>query len=342
MDDVIAGFPSEMQAGRISRRRLIKTLGLAFAGASMNRRLAAQAGKGFKAILIDHISFEVSDYKRSRDWYVDVLGMTVQHDDGKGTAYLRFGDSVLIVRNGRTRSTPPNVDHIAYRIESWNTDRVKAELDRRGVKNVGAAVGPLRLDVPAPPTNPNYVSYHVADPDGVDLEIAGIAQPGDPQYKAAAASVAVFRQVPRTDGGLRAIFVNHISYSVANYRTTRDFYADLLGMAVTNEDDQQLYLRFGDSVSMVRRASPAHPEAKPGTFDHMGYHIENWQTDHVLEELKRRGVRGTNGRELSAGTSVDGPQENYTHVHVADPDGYDVEICGVAQPGDRLYKKPAV
>ena len=57
MDDVIAGFPSEMQAGRISRRRLIKTLGLAFAGASMNRRLAAQAGKGFKAILIDHISF---------------------------------------------------------------------------------------------------------------------------------------------------------------------------------------------------------------------------------------------------------------------------------------------
>jgi hypothetical protein len=43
---------------------------------------------------------------------------------------------------------------------------------------------------------------------------------------------------------------------------------------------------------------------------------------------------------LNATTSVDGPQENYTHVHVADPDGYDVEICGVAQPGDRLYRKP--
>src|SRR5262245_28571812 len=96
MDDMIAGFPSEMQRSCISRRGLIKMLGLAFSAASIN---AAQANRGFKATLVDHISFEVADYKRSRDWYVDVLGMTVQHDDGQSTAYLRFGDSVLIVRN---------------------------------------------------------------------------------------------------------------------------------------------------------------------------------------------------------------------------------------------------
>jgi hypothetical protein len=87
---------------------------------------------------------------------------------------------MLIARNHRTRegeapepNPKPRVDHIAYKIEDWDTDRVKAELERRGLTP--------RLDTGG--DTPNYVSFHVEDPDGFDLQISGIAQPGDSQYE---------------------------------------------------------------------------------------------------------------------------------------------------------------
>jgi hypothetical protein len=49
---------------------------------------------------------------------------------------------------------------------------VKAELERRKLK--------ARLDTNG---GPNYVSFHVQDPDGFDLQISGTAGPGDSQYK---------------------------------------------------------------------------------------------------------------------------------------------------------------
>lgn len=336
MESITAGLAKDVEDGKLNRRQLLQTLAVAVAGASFPRGAAAQGASRFRATLVDHISYEVADYKRSRDWYVDVLGMTVQADNGKTNAYLRFGNTVLIVRNPRgPQSKPPTVDHIAYRIENWNTDKVKAELERRGLKGDRGGTVPPRLDVPAAPTNPNYISFHIFDPDGLDVEIAGIAQPGDSQYKPAPAL-----SLPASSGkGLKAIFVNHISYSVNDYKVAHNFYSNLLGMSVTNDDGKQAYLRFGDSVVMVRHGSPAHPDAPSGTIDHMAYHIENWNTERVLAELKSRGLKNPRGEALRAGTPADGPQPNYVNCHVADPDGYDVEICGVAQPGDPLYKK---
>ena len=43
-----------------------------------------------------------------------------------------------------------------------------------------------------------------------------------------------------TGKGFKAIAVNHISYGVADYGWTRDFYSDLLGMKVTYDDGRSL------------------------------------------------------------------------------------------------------
>lgn len=182
MEAIIAGVLKDLETGRISRRDAIRTLALAVGAASASVGAAAQAGKGLQTGHINHISYVVDDYKKTRDWYADVLGMPVSADDG-GRCYLHFGDSVLIPRN-RSPLNPddkaPNVDHICYHIDDWNTDRVKAELERRGLKDTRG--GPLR------PGNgsgvqPNYVSFHTVDPDGFDVEISGFAKPGDSQYK---------------------------------------------------------------------------------------------------------------------------------------------------------------
>jgi len=122
---------------------------------------AAADGKGFKTIGINHISYVVADFKKTRDFYTDLMGMTVAEERSE-ECRLSFGSGILIARKGRQGMTPPLVDHISYTIADWDTDRVKAELERRGLKP--------RLDTGALPTSG---SFHVADPDGYDLQIEG-------------------------------------------------------------------------------------------------------------------------------------------------------------------------
>ena len=98
----------------------------------------------------------MADYARTRDFYADLLGMKVSHDDGK-QCYLSFGDTFLLPRNARQGVTAPRVDHIAYTIETWDKNAVEAELKRRGLT--------LRPDTED--------SFHVKDPDGFDLQISG-------------------------------------------------------------------------------------------------------------------------------------------------------------------------
>jgi len=126
---------------------------------------------------LDHVSYQVRDYRRTRDFYSGLLGMTVERDTGN-QCELHFGNSMIIARNhaGATgRALAPRVDHVAYRIADWNTDRVKAELERRRLQP--------RLDTGIPVAPPHFASFHVSDPDGFDLQISGTTRPGDSLYK---------------------------------------------------------------------------------------------------------------------------------------------------------------
>ncbi len=177
MEHVISGLLKDFEDGRMTRRQLIQSLAIAGAAAWSPPGASAQT-KGFTTMHLDHISYQVADYKRTRDFYADLMGMKVTDDNGSSQCQLHFGEAMLLPRNRRPRrgetavSQGPLVDHIAYSIDTWDTDRVKAELERRGLTP--------RLDTGG---GPNYVSFHVADPDGFDLQISGTAKPGDAQYK---------------------------------------------------------------------------------------------------------------------------------------------------------------
>jgi catechol 2,3-dioxygenase-like lactoylglutathione lyase family enzyme len=172
----------DFEDGRLTRRELVKGLGLAAVLLPASRTAGARAAAegGFKTLSLDHISYQVVDYRKTRDFYADLMGMNVQSDNGTSQAVLEFGDSLLIARNHREREGEPppaergaKVDHIAYKIDRWDSETVKAELERRGLTP--------RLDKGG--DTPNYVSFHVDDPDGFDLQISGIAQPGDSEYE---------------------------------------------------------------------------------------------------------------------------------------------------------------
>ncbi|HUB83408.1 MAG TPA: VOC family protein [Bryobacteraceae bacterium] len=163
MEHIIAKLLNDFERGRMNRRQLIQSIAMA-ASAAGAAQAASPAG-GFQAVTVNHISYQVADYAKTRDFYADLLGMTVKDDRGN-QCNLAFGDTFLLPRNARRpRNAPsdaplptvPRVDHIAYTIENWDKDRVKAELEKRGLN-------------PRPDTDN---SFHVKDPDGFDLQISG-------------------------------------------------------------------------------------------------------------------------------------------------------------------------
>ncbi len=180
MEQLVSGLVKDFETGRISRRQLIQGLAVAAAAAYAPTGSLAAQSSGFNTLELDHISYQVKDYRVTRDFYSSLMGMKVSDDDGR-QAFLHFGNSMIIARNHFHRDGQPAdpdpkplVDHIAYRIADWDTNTVKAALEKRGLTP--------RLDTNAGPNEPHYVSFHVKDPDGFDLQISGHAKPGDPYY----------------------------------------------------------------------------------------------------------------------------------------------------------------
>jgi catechol 2,3-dioxygenase-like lactoylglutathione lyase family enzyme len=196
----------DFEDGKMSRRQLIQSLALAAVaaapGASALAQTAAAQPKppipqafeptGWKTVWLDHISFQVSDYRRSAAFYRDLMGWTIRNDNGTSQATLNInGLGGIIIRNGRAPNAqvtagaaPPAaggaatpaagaqgggrgnrppltgvINHISWGVQPWDTDKVKAELEKRGLNPRPDMVGE------------NFKSFHVYDPDGWDLQI---------------------------------------------------------------------------------------------------------------------------------------------------------------------------
>ena len=154
---IIDKLLGDFENGKMSRRALISTLAVATA-ASAVPALAAEAPKSpFKVVAVNHLSYNVKDYTKTAAFYADLLGVKVSHDNAKNQCFLEFGNSFIVARNAREGRAPGSIDHVAYTIDTWDKAAVEAELKRRG-------------HMPRVDTDN---SFHITDPDGFDVQIAG-------------------------------------------------------------------------------------------------------------------------------------------------------------------------
>lgn len=187
METVINGLLTDFEKGKMTRRQLIQSLAFAAAatapaatvGAQTASTIPAATGPApWKTVWLDHISYAVTDYRKSTAFYRDLMGWEIRNDDGKGQCTLKIGEvGEIIIRNRREPAAtaaalapapgqngrPPLtgvINHVSYGIEPWSTEGVKAELEKRGLKPRPDMVGD------------NFKSYHVTDPDGWDLQIS--------------------------------------------------------------------------------------------------------------------------------------------------------------------------
>ena len=74
MEHIIAKLLQDFEQGKMNRRQLIQSLAMAATAASAAAPALA-AESPFKAVAVNHISYQVKDYKVTRDFYADLFGM---------------------------------------------------------------------------------------------------------------------------------------------------------------------------------------------------------------------------------------------------------------------------
>lgn len=156
-------------------------------GSRKNRRQGAANAKtsmpapfeptAWKTVWLDHISFEVSNYKETAAFYHALLGWKIGTDEGSQNQ-CEIGDvgDIIIRRGGggnrgaAPSTTPParraTMGHISFGIAAFDPDQVKAELTKRGLTAREDTGG--RGDI----HTASYKSYHTTTPNGFDLQIS--------------------------------------------------------------------------------------------------------------------------------------------------------------------------
>ena len=155
MEQMIAKLLQDFEQGNLTRRQLIQSLALAAAAAAAVVPAASAAGTSLNAESINHISYQVADYRKTRDFYVDLFGWKATNDDGTRCRFS-IGDVSIWPRNRPAGVTTSSIDHISYGIADFDKDAVEAELKRRGL---------------SPKRGVNAVTFHFNDPDGFDVEV---------------------------------------------------------------------------------------------------------------------------------------------------------------------------
>ncbi|PYU31730.1 MAG: hypothetical protein DMG31_11595 [Acidobacteria bacterium] len=326
----------DFEGSKTDRRQVLQALGLiatgAFAASVIPKAAAAFAasaaqsaaggGKAFPVTTVNHLALAAANYAKSRDFYVDLFGMRVAWDDGKQCA-LEFGNLTspngMYIRSLANPGEKPTVGHMAFGIPNFMSQKaaMKAELERRGVKNI-------RPD--------GEKGWSCDDPAGYLLNI-WVPEKDKAMFPGAAGPCAVAASekcVAAWEAGQKNIHAarkpsgktfqptgySFIILNVPDVPKERDFYRDLLGMKVVSDQSQgpdgECSLRFGQNTLVLRKLG--NPADKP-YCNRFGFAVKN-SADAVEAELKRRGLKPEPDSEPSFSWNI------------MDPDGYQVGVSG--------------
>jgi catechol 2,3-dioxygenase-like lactoylglutathione lyase family enzyme len=135
---------------------------------------------GWKTVWLDHFSYNATDYKKTASFYTNLLGWGQTYDEGSQDELLMGDIGDIIVRGGNPNdpnfgkgATPQRrarIDHISFGISPWDTDGVKAELEKRGLRARIDTSTKDDIHVAA------FKSYHTTTPNGFDLQISYVTR----------------------------------------------------------------------------------------------------------------------------------------------------------------------
>ena len=157
MDNLIESLLRNFEAGKVNRRQLVRSLSMAASAGAAGVPVGMAAESAIPISKLDHISYTVADYAKTRDFYSKLLGLKVDGDDGKRQCRLSTGNTVIVARSAGAGKAHGLMDHIGFATE---------------VKDKPALADAIkRLGFTPEPMNPKEAGVHVKDPDGYNVQL---------------------------------------------------------------------------------------------------------------------------------------------------------------------------
>jgi catechol 2,3-dioxygenase-like lactoylglutathione lyase family enzyme len=407
VDDLSRLFATYDRNG-VSRRRLFHILGVAAVGMPLTRALGqgSCAGRdrdttaacnktrfkapfeptGFRTVLLDHFSLQVTDAEREAAFYTAFLGWKVRQNDGK-EIYMDIGDwgGVKIRggyvppargagrggggagRGGAGRgaagdsagggragggggrggganpsrmpecTTPrfalvPNGgalwDSFCWGITPWDTNKVEAALKARG------------LDPVADHSGDDFRSFHVKDPDGLDVQISNGNQRN---RRRTPPNGKLNVELPFEPTGWKTVYLDHISFRCTSYKETVAFYSALLGWKGLGDEGSQEETEIAPEIGglLIRGGNASSPEfqmpaARSASMDHISFGITPFDPDAVNAELCKRGLVAqvdTGAIASSPDVEKDIHTASYKSFHTRTPNNFNLQFSAKITPG---------
>ena len=367
MSNRLAVLLSDFDHGRLSRRQLLKALGVAVAIRPASAFAQGQCGgaragtpecdptpaklpfesTGWKTVLLDHLSCQVADYPKEAAYYAALMNWKIRHDDGK-QAMLDIGDwGGLVLRGGYQAPAPPPAGDAAAtgsggRGGSGEGPRAPRNavfdsfcwgIEPWDAKTVDAALRKRGLTPVADNQGKDFQSFHVKDPDGFDLQISNGSRKNRRQ---GAASGKTSAAAPFESTSWKTIWLDHISFEVSNYKETVAFYTALLGWKPGTDEGSQSQCEIGDIGDIIirrggggnRGGSPVTtPPARRAAMGHISFGIAGFDPDQVKAELDKRGLTA----RVDTGGRGDIHTASYKSYHTTTPNGFDLQISGTTR-----------
>ena len=169
------------------------------------------APTGWKTVALEHISFQVPDYRKEAAFYIALMGWKLRSDDGK-QAVLDIGDwGSAIFKAAPPEQTTALVDGFGFAIEPWNAKTVEAELRKRDLNPVA--------DNNSKIGGKGFESFHVKDPDGFDLQIGN--SKGLVKARKTPATAKLEVELPFEATGWRTVWLDHFSFGATQLQGER-------------------------------------------------------------------------------------------------------------------------
>jgi catechol 2,3-dioxygenase-like lactoylglutathione lyase family enzyme len=315
---------------------------------------------GWETVWLDHLNYQCTDYKKAAAFYATLMGWKVRSDDGR-QCMLDIGDNSggILLRGGLSAPPPAAItdaglgvtrpqihavfDGFAWGISPWDENKVKAALEQRGLKPVADHRGS------------EYRAFRFKDPDGFDVAVTNGTKAN---RRKTPANGKLPAPAPFEPTHWNTLYLDHISFEVPDYRRSAAFYQALLGWDARPGGGGQATVqignggsvggaiirgnaaaraaaargRGGDSAGTAAPPAPAAPaNGVTAAIGHISFGIENWNTERVHDELKKRDVvYVTRDGQREPRPDMTGTLESF---HVPDAMGWDLQIGNKIAPG---------
>ena len=212
-------------------------------------------------------------------------------------------------------------DGFCWGIEPWDTNKVEAMLKARG------------LDPVADHSGDDFRSFHVKDPDGMDVQVSNGNRKN---RRRTPANGKLNVDLPFEPTGWKTMYLDHISYRCTSYKETVAFYEALLGWKGLGDEGSQnetqispqiggLLIRGGNAMSPTFTMPPV----RSAQMDHISFGITPFDPDAVSAELCKRGLQA----QVDTGAIASSPAveknihtSTYKSFHTRTPNNFNLQI----------------